>query len=72
MLNDEESDGRQDGKPHHREPDPELGQGLGVNETVHRLQQQEGGRSRDEGRLTESGQCLGLAVSEPVLGVRRH
>ena len=42
-----------------------------MEQTVHRLQAQEGRRAGDEGRLPEGGEGLGLAVTEAVLGVRR-
>ena len=70
-LDHQQHQGGDDGEYHHRDADHRLPEFQRVEQPVDGLKDQEAGRPRDECRLPETGQGLGLAVSEAVFLVCR-
>ena len=60
-----------DGEYHHADADGAVVDRPGLEQPVAGLEQEERRRAGDQGRLTETGERLGLAVAETVRAVRR-
>ena len=70
-LERDQGDRENDGEHHHGDADVRVIHRPGGHHAARGLEQDEYRRAGDEGRLTEAGKRLCLAVSEPVLGVGR-